>query len=70
MTAVDQIRQIFQRVLAHDEEYWLDDKYVRWGKLERDICSVVDNTIEEVHQASREWDHIIEEAKCCNPEIK
>ena len=46
--AKKQINAIFRKVITDkDEIYWLNDTYIRWGKVERDIYEAIDKIGDE-----------------------
>ena len=45
--AKEAISQVLRKILFHDEKYWYEDKYIRWGKVERDLHKGIDSFIEE-----------------------
>jgi hypothetical protein len=40
--AKQEISEILKKVLARDEVYFLDGKYVRWGRVEKDMHEVLE----------------------------
>lgn len=31
------VSKILRDIIAHDEKYWLENRYIRWGKIEEDL---------------------------------
>ena len=40
--AKQEISEILKKVIARDEVYFLDGKYVRWGRVEKDMHEVLE----------------------------
>jgi len=36
------VSQIIQKITTLDAEYVLDERYIRWGKVERDLWKIID----------------------------
>jgi len=36
------VSQIIRKITMLEPEYVLDDKYIRWGKVERDLWDIID----------------------------
>ncbi len=41
--AKEGVRKIFYNLLQHDPVYWLEDTYIRWGKVEKDINRIIED---------------------------
>jgi hypothetical protein len=40
-----QVSEVLQEVLAHKEEYWLDDVYIRWGIINEELVERIYNAL-------------------------
>ena len=41
------VSEVIRKIIEQDPEYFLDGKFVRWGKVEKDIHSIVDGCFGE-----------------------
>jgi len=49
-----QVSDVLKDVLDHKKEYWLDDVYIRWGKVNSELVERINNALTTSHNSDNE----------------
>jgi hypothetical protein len=52
--AKKEISEILWKVTQEDDRYWLNKKYIRWGRVEKDIHAIAEKYIYVEYPSNKE----------------